>query len=127
MIQETHEREATREVRKQYTWYFSGGTQAGTIFEGVGVIIRKDLRNYVKDVQAINERIMVVTLRGKVDLHLFSAYAPTAAADADTKEALHKQPRKEVNTRKKKGLILIGADMNAELVERGGAETEGIG
>ena len=44
-IQETHMGEASREKRKHFTWYFSGGAQAGTIYHGVGIVIRNELRN----------------------------------------------------------------------------------
>ena len=53
-----------------------GGAQAGTIYHGVGIVIRNELRNYIVDTESTNERMMFMTLRGRVNYHIVSVYAP---------------------------------------------------
>ena len=120
--------EKTRERNVTITHgIFSGGTTIGRIFHGVGVVIRNELRNYIKDVNCINERLMAVTLHGQVDIHLFTAYAPTAAATAQEKDVFYKALQNTYNTYKKKGMVITGADMNSKLIAAGNAQEEGIG
>ena len=85
-MQETHIGEDSRETRTNYSWYFSGGTSGlKTIYHGVGIIIRTGLRNYVLDIETVNERLMTMKLRGQIDIHIIAAYAPTAAAPTEDK------------------------------------------
>ena len=128
-IQETHSGEATREHRTRYSWYFAGGREAGTIHHGVAIVIRNELRNYMLDVEDINERLMIMTLRGKIPLHAISAYAPIAAAKYETETVFHDQLRADVKHRQKKGMTIRGADMNTKLrtEDQGAIAEEGIG
>ena len=126
-IQETHNGEATRENQKRHTWYFSGGNQTGAIHHGVGIIIKNELRNYVVDVEPISERMMVLTLRGKITLYIISAYAPHAGIDYETKEQFHQLLREQIKKRRKQGMVIVGADMNTKFREPGTIEEEGVG
>ena len=126
-IQETHNGGNAREIRKQYSWYFSGGEEEGAIHHGVGIVISNKLRNYVKDIEPINERIMIAHIHGAIDLHIISAYAPTAAANTDDKEQFYEELRKQTKKYSKRGIVIIGADMNCKLSEPGAAEGDGIG
>lgn len=126
-IQETHLGEDTREVRKHYSWFFSGGVEQGTIHHGVGIIVNSKIRPYIKDIEPINERLMSITLSGKIDLHVIATYAPTAAAPTIQKEEYYEQLKKHVKPKLKQGVLVIGADMNAKLNEAGDGGEEGIG
>ena len=93
IIQETHKSGNTRELGKWYSWYYSGGpdgefvTEQGEItwkpinrcFQGVAIIVDNTWRNYILDIATPTERLMIMKLRGKVDIHIIAAYAPTAA------------------------------------------------
>ena len=67
----------------------SGGgleTKGQICYHEVGIIISKELLNYVLDVETLSERLMTITLRGKIPVTLASAYAPTAIATAEEKD-----------------------------------------
>ena len=90
-IQETHIGDEINETinKSNYVWYFSGGGLAAKgipCYHGVGIIIKKELLNYVFDVETISERLMTVTLRGRIPITVASAYAPTAAATTEEKD-----------------------------------------
>ena len=93
----------------------------------MAIVIRNKLRNYILDVEDINERIMIITLRGKIDLHVFSAYAPTAAATYEEKESFHKILKENIRKRRKQCMIIIGANMNTKFLEGGINGDEGVG
>ena len=56
-----------------------------------------------------------------------SAYAPTADTDYETNEKFHGQLRGQIKKRRKKGMTIIGADMNTRFREPGTREEEGTG
>ena len=75
-MQETHIGDEIKEDFKtsKYTWYFSGGgTEAKKIaqgdaplgHQGVAIVMKNELRNYIKDIDTIDERFISITLRGK--------------------------------------------------------------
>ena len=92
----------------------------------MGIIIKKALSNYVLDVETISERLMTITLRGKIPITVASAYAPTAISPAEDKDKFYTSLQKLTNKHKKKGILYIGADMNAKLNDPGSYE-DGIG
>ena len=78
--------------KSNYVWYFSGGGLAAKgipCYQGVGIIIKKELLNYVFDAETISERLMTVTLRGRIPITVASAYAPTAAATTEEKDTFY--------------------------------------
>ena len=48
--------------------------------------MRNELRNYIKEITPISDRLMAITLNYSVKIHIISAYAPTAATDEEAKE-----------------------------------------
>ena len=73
-------------------WYFSGGELAAKgepCYHGVGIIVKKELKSYILDVETISERLMTITLRGRIPITAVSAYAPTAIATAEDKDNVY--------------------------------------
>ena len=66
MLQETYIGEDTREIRKEYTWFFSrGGTRQGREYVGGGaIVIRNDWRKCIADIEPLSDRVMYLILRG---------------------------------------------------------------
>ena len=118
VVQETHLGEDIRETRKKHTWHFSGGEVAGTIHHGVGTIYHNNLRHFHRDTECISDRLMVTTFNGKIDLHIISAYAPTAIATEEDKDAFYTSLTEEIHKRRKQGMTLMGADLNAKFNEK---------
>ena len=88
VIQETHVGDESREPFKNsnYSWFFSGGAQGATCYHGVAIVIKNGLRNYIKDIETIHERLMTLTRSGQIDVTIVAAYAPTAIATAEDKD-----------------------------------------
>ena len=65
------------EQRKHYTIYFSGNEKLtndkGEILKnthaGVGIIISNELRNYIEDIEPINDGIISLTIGSKTKTH----------------------------------------------------------
>ena len=92
-LQETHVPTTHREVRRHFTWYFSGTEQGGdkAIRGGVAIVMRNELRNYVTQVEPISDRIMSITLRGSMPVKVFSVYAHTAQTAEKHKNVFYKK------------------------------------
>ena len=88
VIQETHVGDEIREQFKKssYSWFFPGGAQGATCYHGVAIVVKNELRNYIKDIAAIDERLMTFTQSGQIDVTIVAAYAPTAIATAEDKD-----------------------------------------
>ena len=69
---------------------------------------------------------MTLTLSGQIDVTIVAAYAPTAIATAEDKDKFYNKLCTISSKYKKKGLMYIGADLNAKLLHPGDG-TEGIG
>ena len=93
-MQETHVNMNVREMRKSgYTWFFGGDVDnplKGQHTEaGVAIVIHRDLSNYIWDIDPISDRIITITLGYSIPISFISAYAPTSAADTETKEKFY--------------------------------------
>ena len=102
---------------------FSGGKVAGTIHHGVGIIYNNNLRHDHKDTECISDRIMVATFTGTIDLHTIAAYAPTAISTEEEKDNFYTELHQQMRKRRKRGMTIVGADMNAKLIE---SNTDGV-
>ena len=97
-------------------------------FITVGIIMKHELINYINYVEPINARMMIMTLREKVPIYIFSIYAPTAEAQSESKDNVHELLRTHIKKRKcKTGMMIIGADTNTKLIAPCSQYEEGIG
>ena len=60
-------------------------------------MIKKELLNYVLDVETISERLMTITFRGKIPVTVASASEPTADATAKDKDNFDAELQKLTN------------------------------
>ena len=84
-IQETQINQNARQIRKNYTWYFSGNendTNAHT-WAGVGIIIKNKLVKYIDNIAPHNDRIISITLKQKLKILGIGVYAPTSEASEE--------------------------------------------
>ena len=88
VLRKTHVGDEIREQSKKsnYSWFLSGGSQGATCYHGVAIVIKHELRNYIKDIETIDERFMTLTLSGHIDVTIVAAYAPTAIATAEDRQ-----------------------------------------
>lgn len=132
VLQETHIGDEIKESfkRSKFTRFLSGGApeQKGEqCHHGVGIIVRNEFRNFITDVETINERFMTVTVNGKFPVTFVAAYAPTAIATAEEKDDFYDKFTEITKRYKRKGIMYIGSDMNAKLQHGGDIEEEGYG
>ena len=52
-----------KEVRHEFTWFFSGENQQRDYLYGVGVVIKNNMLKYVHNVIPCSDRHMVIQLR----------------------------------------------------------------
>ena len=69
---------------------------------------------------------MTITLKGRIPVTVASAYAPTAIATAENKDTFYAEFSKLTNKHTKKGILYVGADLNAKFIDPGDYE-DGIG
>ena len=132
MIQETHIGDERKEQYKnsKFSWFFSGGgleDKGRTCHHGVCIVIRNELRNYILDIETISARFISVKTRGRIPITFLSAYAPTADTDTPEKDSVYEKLTTIANQHKKKGILIVGADMNAKLLQAGEGPEEGVG
>ena len=77
------------------------------------------MHNYVSDAERINVRNTGVKLRGKVGVDIISAYAPNPS---DKTYQFYKRLDGNYRKRSRRGITVIGADMNIKFKEGGDAQ-----
>ena len=70
---------------------------------------------------------MAMTLHGKVDIHIVTAYAPTAISPTQDKDEFYTELIRFIKTKTRKGARFVGGDMNAKFREEDIDINNGIG
>ena len=113
-------------TKKNYTIYFSGNEQLkngkGEILRntnaGVGFIINNELKNYIEDIEPINDRIMTIPFVGTLPVTFICNYSPTAQATTDEKIAHYKLLRETQEKHQSKGPTYTLGDFNARIQKK---------
>ena len=93
----TYVKQNTREVRKGFTWYFSGENKTGREWTaGVAIIVETSYVKYIEDIEPINDRIMHITIRGTMPITLICVYIPQAARTTEEKEEVYEELEKSL-------------------------------
>ena len=125
LIQETFVNTTCIETRKNYTFYFSGdGNRSNTKGEvdkytpaGVGIVINNELRNYIEDIDPINDRIMSITLGNTMPTTFINNYSRPATKKHSTEDKIeHYEKLKETQLKHQgKGPTFTMGDFNARI------------
>ncbi|XP_030756972.1 craniofacial development protein 2-like [Sitophilus oryzae] len=95
--------------------YYSG-CQNGEHQHGVGIMIKKELKQYVANFVPYNERMMLIQLRTKpINTNLIQVYAPTADSDEETIEKFYSDLNELTKKLKKHEINVIMGDFNAKV------------
>jgi exonuclease III len=94
---------------------------------GVAIVVSNELINYIWDINPINDRIIAVTLGYSIPIRFISAYAPTSAAEPETKEKFYKQLKTIQTKLQKQGPTYTMGDFNARVQKRLHATEQPIG
>ena len=127
VITETHINTNHVEIRKEFTWYFSGGDTKEHHFAGVAIVIRNKWKNSVEDIQPINERIIYITLSHTIPITIIGAYAPTAEATPDNKDKFYSELDKLLEETNSNNIVHLLGDMNARIQIKQGPHEDCIG
>ena len=87
-MQETHQTINSVENRENYKCFYAGETngEEGSRYVGVAFIVHNALLNYIKDIETINNRMIVLTLGYAMEITMVNVYAPTADKSATEKK-----------------------------------------
>ncbi len=123
VIQETATDKDSREMRGEYTWYFSGEkkTLQGWTY-GVGVIINNEIVKNIDDIIPITDRLIVLRLKGTMTTTIIGTYMPQAHRPKEEKDAAYKELESQIRKYKAQGPIYIMGDMNARIQKPEGNE-----
>ena len=125
-IQETHSSGNTKERRKWYTWFFSGGPDGEICYHGVGIVLNNQHLKYVKYVNAVDATLMAMTPHRKVGIHIVTAYAPIAISRTQDKDELYTELIKFIKPNIRKEALLVGGDIDAKFREEDIDRNNGI-
>ncbi len=79
VLQETAIDTNSREIRGEYTWYFSGEKKTITNWTyGVGIVINNDIVKNVDDIIPITDKLIVIRLKGTLETTIIGTYMPQA-------------------------------------------------
>ena len=124
IVQETYCGEDSKDNIIKYLWHHPKEENERVHHRGLGIGTIIEFTNYTSDTEATDERLMVMTLRGHTDIHIVAAHAPTAAATE--KDTFYSTPQTAIHKRKKRRMVIIGADMTSKFVETSIAQGDGI-
>jgi exonuclease III len=138
-IQDTKIEHNTKWRGDEYTWFFSTGvteadrrykastTQAtrrregqehrGTEVWGVAFVIRNQLLRAIEDVRPRGGRLLEVRMRGTIPIQILVAYATTATASDEEKDAFYELLQDAIDASGFVDTVILG-DMNAKLLHR---------
>ena len=129
-IQETKIEHNQKEVRSQYTWFFSGEQRTcaeGRFEAGVAIVIANKIMNMVQDVQPVSDRIMRMTLSYATPITVISVYAPTANRSRKEKDLFYETLQNTYQKAKNIGCVFIAGDLNARVQCKRCDEEEAVG
>jgi len=90
---------------------------------GVGILMNKEARRSLMEWSSVSETIILTRFKTKIrDLTIIQCYAPTETADKDMKEKFYKQLHETITAVRKRDVIIVTGDMNAEI----GSNSEGL-
>ena len=131
-LQETRNKQNSRESRKSFTWFFSGEGGREEYTAGVGMVINNNFLKYVEDIEPVNDRLMYATLRGTIESNIICTYMPPAERQnhlerlAEDKDNAYDEIQKVIDKKKNKGPMYICGDWNARLIYPTSEEEEQI-
>ena len=73
--------------KENYTWYFSGNNKGEREFRGVGIVVNNKILKNIKNIEAINERMIKVDIETTVPMTIIGVYAPHANRPKEEIEA----------------------------------------
>ncbi|XP_070007557.1 uncharacterized protein [Nicotiana sylvestris] len=101
-----------RNVDRYKLWY--SGVVRGK--NGVGILVDRDLREYVVEVRRVNDRLMFIKfVIGECTLNVVSAYAPQAGLDEEVKRCFWEGLDEIVRSISPTERLFIGGDFNGHI------------
>ena len=106
------------------TFLYSGRLQGETTScQGVGILLDKEAKKSLIEWQPVSGRINVARFKTNIrNIVMIQCYAPTEVAEDVKKQEFYGQLSNTLKKEKKKGIIIVGGDLNAKM----GQKNEGL-
>ena len=102
---------------------YSGKEEGSHHEEGVGILIAKEVKNSLREWEAISSRIITARFKSTArNVTVINAYAPTNLAGEDIKDQFYEQLQAVINKVPKRDLSILLGDMNAKI----GSDNSGL-
>ena len=99
---------------KDYVLYYSG-SKGKTGQAGTGFLLMKKIQIYIISYELHNEHLCKLRLKGKYNITLINAYAPTEDKSEEVKEQFYDDLQSIVDKGPKSDITVILGDVNAKL------------
>ena len=127
-LQETYINYSSIEQRKNYTFYFSGdpnrknakGETHHYTTAGVGFVINNELKNYITDIEPVNDRLIAITFGYAAPLTIICNYSRPATKTSTTEQKkAHYETLAKIQRRKQsEGPTYTIGDFNARIQKK---------
>nr|XP_016457286.1 PREDICTED: craniofacial development protein 2-like [Nicotiana tabacum] len=102
-----------------YKLWYSGAVRGKN---GMGILVDRELREYVVEVRRVNDRLMFIKLViGECTLNVVSAYAPQAGLDVEVKRRFWEGLDETVRSFPPSERLFIGGDFNGRIGSAAGS------
>jgi exonuclease III len=92
------------------------GVDDGVHERGVAVALAKEPARMIESYECINERIMLVRIKGKfTSMTIIQVYAPTENSDDEEKDSFYERLSSEITKVKRHDMLLLMGDLNAKV------------
>ena len=82
---------------------------------GVGILFREHFTRIIRNMEAINERILVVTLEGNPKVSVITAYAPHSLYPVQERKEFFEAIYNVISNIPTHNMIIIGGDLNSQI------------
>jgi len=113
-LAETHWIGNGKEVTEEgWEIYYSGGQKR---YAGVGLLIRRGIKEAVTEVRPVNDRVILARLDAKPrPMNIIQVYLPTTAAEEEEVKDVYTKIQKEIDEIPKRERLVIMGDFNAKI------------
>lgn len=113
-VQETRTPNDTREVRKRYTWFYSGSNRTLEGYtDGAAIVIKNEGMQNIEDIEPINDSAIYIKLKSHRPITIIGVHIPQAEISTEDKDRIYTAIQHIVTANKGKGPVLVMGDLNA--------------
>ena len=114
VLTETKKKGHGNERKGEYLHFYSGVDKERRARAGVSILINKNLEKYVKNWNAVNERIITIDMKGleNITYTVIGVYAPTDDATLEVKDEFYENMTEVLDNIGRRNEIILMGDLN---------------